>query len=88
MQSYIKRAMAKGPPGDPYLAQDLLLAICHHIAKHDLSDEAVQELLSQHHATGFPCLSPGDTVALLDDYYKAIPRGRHKGGHQEYSTTA
>ena len=82
----IKRAMAKGPPVDPYLAQDLLLAICHHIAKHDLSDEAVQELLSQHHATGFPCLSPGDTVDLLDDYYKAIPRGSYKGGHQEYST--
>ena len=38
----IKRAMAKGPPGDPYLALDLLLAICYHIVKHDLSNEAVQ----------------------------------------------
>jgi len=75
----IKKAMTKGPPGDLYLAPDLLLAICHHIAKHDLPTEAVQDLLSQPNATGFPCLSQGDTVAILDGYYQAmaaLPRGR------------
>ena len=43
------------------------------------SDSAKPLLLSQPNATGFPCLSPADTVAILDGYYQAmaaLPRGR------------
>ena len=46
VRTRIRRAIAMGPQGDTYLAQDLLLAICHHIAKHDLSNEAVRATAS------------------------------------------
>ena len=38
-------AQIRPQPSDPYFAPDLLPAICLHIALHDLSNKAVQDLL-------------------------------------------
>ena len=43
----IADVIRKDQTGEPYVAQDMLLAICHDISAHDLSEGAVRELLAR-----------------------------------------
>ena len=52
----IAEFIRKGPVGEPYVAPDMLLAICYHISMNDLSTGEVRELLARPNTDGFPRL--------------------------------
>ena len=48
----IANAIQQDPIGEPYLAPDMLLALCHHASTHDLSESAISKLLARPNLDG------------------------------------
>ena len=62
--------------GEPYIAPDMLLALCHHASTHDLSESAISELLARPNLAGFPCLDVTNTSSILSAYYQSLQGGK------------
>ena len=62
--------------GEPYVAPDMLLALCHHASTHDLSESAISELLVLPNLAGFPCLDVTNTSSILSAYYESLQGGK------------
>ena len=79
----IADVIRKDHTGEPYVAQDMLLAICHDISAHDLSESEVRELLARPTWEGLPCLDATTTWTILSAYdhslliEQAETRARH-----------
>ena len=79
----IADVIRKDQTGEPYVAQDMLLAICHDISAHDLSESEVRELLARPTWEGLPCLDATTTWIILSAYddslliEQAETRARH-----------
>ena len=79
----IADVIRKDHDGEPYVAPDMLLAICHDISAHDLSESEVRELLACPTSEGLPCLDATTTWTILSAYdhslliEQAETRARH-----------
>ena len=79
----IANVIRKDHTGEPCVAPDMLLAICHDVSAHDLSESAVRELLARPTWEGLPCLDATTTSTILSAYdhslliEQAETRARH-----------
>jgi len=68
----IADVIRKDHTGEPYVAQDMLLAICHDISAHDLSESEIRELLACPTWEGLPCLDATTTWTILSAYDESL----------------
>ena len=79
----IPDVIKKDHDGEPCVAPDMLLAICHHVSADDLSESEVRELLARPTWEGLPCLDATTTWTILSACYDSLPieqaetRARH-----------
>ncbi|MFZ8927457.1 MAG: hypothetical protein ACO3CU_11950, partial [Candidatus Nanopelagicales bacterium] len=78
----------KDHSGEPYVAPDMLLAICQYIEAHNLSEREVCELLARPNWEGFPCLDATTTSTVLSAYYDSDRAGPDAGAGTDWPPAA